>query len=77
MGPMDRLSRWFRGRAIAGKMRVMGGGGIAWAFVKGLVKGACPLVEFLSLEELRTKAVAAAKESRTNRADAIARYRNT
>lgn len=54
--PVARLSRWFRGRAVAGSMRVMGGGGIAWAFVRGLAKGACPLVEFLSPEEMLERA---------------------
>ncbi len=72
-GPGKRLSRWFRGRAVAGRMRVMGGGGIAWAFVKGVAKGACPIVEFLSPEEMREKAKAAAEEDRARRAEAVQR----
>ncbi len=72
-GPVTRLSHWIRGRVVAGRMRVMGGGGIAWAFAKGVAKGACPMVEFLSPEEMRERALAAAEEDRAKRADSIGR----
>lgn len=72
-GPGVRLSRWFRGRMVAGKMNVMGGGGIAWAFAKSLAKGACPLVEFLSPEEQCERALALTAEGRAKRANAAGR----
>ena len=50
-----RLWRRCGSRVVAGRMRVAGGFGIAWALLKGLAKGTCPLVEFLSPEELRER----------------------
>ena len=54
--PAGKLSRLLCGHVVAGKMHVMGAGSIALAFICGLVKGGCPLVEFLSPEEQRKRA---------------------
>lgn len=51
-----RLWRRLDSRVVAGKMCVAGGFGIAWALLKGLAKGACPVVEFLSPEEVCERA---------------------
>lgn len=72
-GPIGRLSRWLRGRGVAGTMHVMGAGSTVWAFVGSLAKGACPLVEFLSPEELRERALAVAKKDRARRAEIVRR----
>lgn len=53
--PAGKLSRLLCGHVVAGKMHVMGAGSIVLAFICGLAKGSCPLVEFLSPEEQRRR----------------------
>jgi len=53
VGVARRLWRWAAGRTVGGKAHVASGIGIVWIWLKALAKGTCPLVEFLSPDELR------------------------
>jgi hypothetical protein len=53
VGAARRLWRWAAGRTVGGKAHVASGIGIVWIWLKAIAKGTCPLVEFLSPDELR------------------------
>jgi hypothetical protein len=53
VGAARRLWRWTVGRTVGGRARAAGGLGIVWIWLKAIAKGTCPLVEFLTPDELR------------------------